>query len=192
MQPLNQITTKYYTRRQLEIMAARDNKAHVVTEALHGIRQIKFSATELQWEKRILAAREQELQAQWNVYICGIFLTFGWIAMPAMMGAAAMSVYAYSSEQMVPSVAFTALSIFSSLEWTVGVVPITITEMLDARVSADRIQQHLDSEERLGTLKQGATVEFKDATIAWPSRSQSSQHSTLQGLNLRFPPDELR
>lgn len=181
-----------YTSRQLEVMAARDNKAHVVTEALHGIRQIKFSATELQWEKRILAARERELKAQWGVNVWAIFLTFAWIAMPALIGAVALSVYAWSSKQMIPSVAFTTLSVFSSLEWTISSVPITLTEMLDALVSADRIKQHLNSEEQPEAPKQGAIVEFKNASVAWPSKSSSMQYSTLQALNLQFPQDKLR
>jgi len=187
-QPLNNIATKYYTSRQLDVMAARDNKAHVVTEALHGIRQIKFSATEKQWEKRILDARERELQSQWSVYVWAIFLTFTWIAMPALIGATALSVYAWQNQQIKASLAFTALAVFSSLEWTISAVPTTITEMLDARVSTDRIHQHLKSEERLSVQKPGSVVELKNTSIAWPTDS----NAILRDLNLRFPIGELR
>ncbi|KAL1311822.1 hypothetical protein AAFC00_001898 [Neodothiora populina] len=190
-QPLNNIATKHYTSRQLKVMAARDDKAHVVEEALVGIRQIKFSATEKQWEERILAVREQELKAQWGVYVWTIFITFCWIAMPALIGATALSVYALTSEQMLPSVAFTALSIFSSLEWTISTIPITITEMLDARVSANRIQEHLNSDERLGTSKAGAAIAFDNASITWPSNSRSSKNFTLRNLSLQFPNNRL-
>ena len=169
-------------------MAARDNKAHVITEALHGIRQIKFSATEKQWERRILEARERELRAQWSVYVWAIFLTFAWIAMPALIGATALSVYAWQRQQIIASLAFTALSVFSSLEWTISAVPTTITEMLDAQVSADRIHQHLTSEERLPYQKSGDFVELKDASIAWPSNT----NAILRDLNLRFPTGSLR
>jgi ABC-type multidrug transport system fused ATPase/permease subunit len=188
LQPLNRVATKYYTKRQLDVMAARDTKAHVVTEALHGIRQIKFSATEKQWEKRILDAREQELKSQWSVYVWAIFLTFTWIAMPALIGATALSVYAWQAQQMKASLAFTALSVFSSLEWTIGAVPTTITEMLDARVSTNRIHQHLKSEERLSVQKPGCSVELKNASIAWPLDS----NAILRDLNLRFPTRALR
>lgn len=188
LQPLNRIATKHYTKRQLDVMAARDNKAHVVTEALHGIRQIKFSATEKQWEKRILAARERELKVQWSVYVWAIFLTFTWIAMPALIGATALSVYALQKEQIKASLAFTALSVFSSLEWTISAVPTTITEMLDAGVSTNRIHQHLSSEERPSVQKPGSSVELKNTSIAWPSDS----NAILQNLNLRFPTGELR
>jgi ABC-type multidrug transport system fused ATPase/permease subunit len=188
LQPLNSIATKHYTQKQLAVMAARDNKAHVVTEALHGIRQIKFSATEKQWEKRILDAREQELKSQRSIYVWATFLTFTWIAMPALIGATAISVYAWQAQQIEASVAFTALSVFSSLEFTIGAVPMTITEMLDARVSTDRIHQHLKSEERLSVQKSGSSVELKNASIAWPSET----NAILQGLILQFPTGALR
>ena len=188
LQPLNGIASKYYTRKQLAVMAARDNKAHVVTEALHGIRQIKFSATERQWEKRILAAREQELKSQRDVYIWATFLTFTWIAMPALIGATALSVYAWQAQQIEASVAFTALSVFSSLEWTISAVPTTITEMLDARVSTDRIHQHLKSEELSPVLEAGSSVELKNVSLAWPSET----NAILRDLNLQFPTGALR
>jgi len=188
LQPLNGIATKYYTQTQLHVMAARDNKAHVVTEALHGIRQIKFSATEKQWEKRILDARERELKAQRSVYVWATFLTFTWIAMPALIGATALSVCAWQAQQIKASLAFTALSVFSSLEWTISAVPTTLTEMLDARVSTDRIHQHLKSEERHSVQTPGSSVELKNASIAWPSDS----NAILRGLNLQFPTGALR
>jgi ABC-type multidrug transport system fused ATPase/permease subunit len=188
LQPLNSIVTKHYTQKQLAVMAARDNKAHVVTEALHGIRQIKFSATEKQWEKRILDAREQELKSQRSIYVWATFLTFTWIAMPALIGATAISVYAWQAQQIEASVAFTALSVFSSLEFTIGAVPMTITEMLDARVSTNRIHQHLKSEERLSVQKSGSSVELKNASIVWPSET----NAILRGLNLQFPTGALR
>lgn len=191
LQPFQGLVMRYYTARQLLVMNARDSKAHVVEEALHGIRQIKFSAIEAQWQKLILAARERELRAQWNVYTCAIFLTFCWLAMPIMIGAAAISVYAWLSQNMKASVAFTALAVFSSLEWTINTIPPTITEMIDARVSIQRIQEHLDSEEKISAIKQGDHVSFEAATVAWPSRSHSSTF-TLRDLDLSFPLSSLR
>ena len=173
-------------------MAARDNKAHVVTEALHGMRQIKFSATETQWENRILAAREKELRAQWQVNVWSIFLTFAWITMPTLIGATALSVYAWLSGRMVASVAFTALSVFGCLERTISAVPSTITELIDAYVSTNRIQEHLNAEERSEISNPSSFVEFRNCSVTWPSDSPSSQYFELRGLDLRFPADLLR
>lgn len=130
------MATRHYTAKQLVVMNARDNKAHIVEEALHSIQQIKFSASESQWGKSLLVARERELKVQRNVYVWAIFLMFCWIAMPTLIGTTALSVYAWMAQQMTASVAFTALAVFSSLEFTISALPTTITEMLDARVSA--------------------------------------------------------
>lgn len=79
-QPLNSIAATHYYAQQSAVMAARDTKTHVVTEALQGIRQIKFSAVEDRWQKSILAARNIELDKQWRVYIWAIYLTFCWVS----------------------------------------------------------------------------------------------------------------
>jgi ABC-type multidrug transport system fused ATPase/permease subunit len=108
--------------------------------------------------------------------------------MPALIGATALAVYAWQAQQIEASVAFTALSVFSSLEWTISAVPTTITEMLDARVSTDRIHQHLKSEERLPVQAAGSSVEFKNVSLAWPSET----NAILRDLNLQFPTGALR
>jgi hypothetical protein len=48
-------------------MEVRDEKMGVVTEALQGIRQIKFAALERRWESKIGNVRTRELGELWNV-----------------------------------------------------------------------------------------------------------------------------
>ncbi|KAK2839221.1 hypothetical protein FQN49_006354 [Arthroderma sp. PD_2] len=191
LEPLNRMVTRHYTAKQLVVMNARDNKSHIIEEALQGIRQIKFSASEPQWGKSLLVARERELKAQREVYIWATFLTFCWMAMPILIGATSFSVYAWMAQQMTASVAFTALAVFSSLEFTISALPTTITEMLDARVSAARIQEHLNCNEREDIIQSGPCVEFRDAAITWPSTEVDSKSLLLEGLNLAFPTGEL-
>ncbi|PLB52306.1 P-loop containing nucleoside triphosphate hydrolase protein [Aspergillus steynii IBT 23096] len=191
LEPVNRMATKHYTSKQLAVMNARDNKSHIIEEALHGMRQIKLSASESEWGKTLLAARERELKEQRKVYVWATFLTFCWIAMPMLIGATSLSVYAWVAQKMTASVAFTALAVFSSLEFTISALPTTITEMLDAGVSAARIQEHLDSIEREDITQPGSFVEFKNADIAWPSNELAPKGFLLEGLNLTFPPGEL-
>ncbi|KAF2173356.1 hypothetical protein M409DRAFT_15641 [Zasmidium cellare ATCC 36951] len=193
LQPVSSWAANHYTARQLSVMAARDEKAFIVSEVLQGIRQIKLTATEDFWERAILNAREKEIRAQWSVFAWAIFLTVIWITMPVMIGATSLSVYAVLGRNMVPSVAFTALSLFSSLEFTIGAIPNTITEMLDALVSIGRIEQHLKSPEVGNAVTPADAIEFENATIAWPSPlpDHISGRFTLRDLTLRFPPRKL-
>jgi len=50
-------------------MRERDHKMEVVTEALQGLRQIKFQANEMQWHEKIRKVRERELGQQWMVFM---------------------------------------------------------------------------------------------------------------------------
>ncbi len=78
-QSLNSVSAKRYAAQQSKVMAARDSKSYIVTEALQGIRQIKFSAIEAQSQTVVLAARTRELDAQWRAYLWAIYLTFCWV-----------------------------------------------------------------------------------------------------------------
>lgn len=64
----------------------------VVTEALQGIRQIKFSALERQWELKIRQSRSAELAKQWRVFCLDTVLISIWILGPVMLSAVALAV----------------------------------------------------------------------------------------------------
>ncbi|KAF2200266.1 P-loop containing nucleoside triphosphate hydrolase protein [Delitschia confertaspora ATCC 74209] len=186
-QPLNQIATRGYSNAAEALMMMRDEKAHVVGEALHGIRQIKFSAIEQQWQEIIMATRNKELAAQWRAFKWATFMVFTWLSMPILLGAAALGTYAWLNGSVTAAVAFTALSVFSSLEWTLSVVPTTITELLDAKVSINRIEQHLKQPNERHLLESGDSISFEHASVAWPSRHQDENTFTLKDVSLRFP-----
>lgn len=59
--PANTWISKRYARIQFGLMKFRDSKAHILQEALQGMRQIKYSALEQHWENKILASRNEEL-----------------------------------------------------------------------------------------------------------------------------------
>lgn len=65
LMPLNILVLKRYGKVQKELMAIRDKKTVMVTEALKGMRQIKFGALENQWQEKILTVRNAELALQW-------------------------------------------------------------------------------------------------------------------------------
>ncbi|KAL8960706.1 MAG: hypothetical protein Q9193_002632 [Seirophora villosa] len=62
--PFNIWASHNYSKTQTSLMKARDQKMLVVTEALQGIRQIKFSALESQWQAKIGKKRAEELALQ--------------------------------------------------------------------------------------------------------------------------------
>jgi ABC-type multidrug transport system fused ATPase/permease subunit len=191
--PVNALAAKRYAKAQDDLMKTRDKKMSVVTEALQGIRQIKFSAFEDNWEQKILEVRRKELTTQWRVFKLDTTLIAIWILGPIMLAAVALAAYAIIHKSLSPSVAFTTVSVFEALEMTLAIIPEMITDYLDAKVSATRIEKYLDSAEKEQCTEVGRTICFQDATIAWPVEDEEMDEDRfcLRNLRLDFPSDEL-
>lgn len=191
--PLNIFASKNYAKAQDDLMKVRDQKMALVTEALQGIRQIKFSALEGQWNKRVMDIRLKELRTQWRVFRFDTTLIGIWILSPVLLAAVTLTVYTIIHKELTASVAFTTLSVFEAIEMTLSVIPELTTDFLDAKVSVERIEKFLESPEIEQRISPGKTIIFKDATVAWPSDEDEEEDARFQlhGLNVYFPAKEL-
>ena len=191
--PINVFFSKRYNVAQGELMKLRDQKMAVVTEALQGIRQIKFSALERQWQAKIGAKRSQELGVQWIAFKYDTGLICLWIFGPVMLSAVSLAVYSYLFGDLSPSIAFTTIAIFGQIEGTLAIVPELTTEALDAWVSVNRIEQYLNAPEKIDCTEPSDHVSFENASLAWPSDSQEEDPDrfVLKDISIRFPPKEL-
>ena len=191
--PVNILFSKLYAAAQDRLMKVRDEKLDVVTEALQGIRQIKFSALEPEWEKKIGQVRERELQAIWDVYWRDTALFACWITSPLLLSAISLAVYAMNTGSLTPSIAFVSLGVFKALEVTLSVVPELTTDLLDCWVSIKRIEKYLDSPEVEKMAKDATEVAFEDVSIAWPCDEDVAEEDrfVLRNINVAFPRGEL-
>lgn len=191
--PINIYFSKLYSNAQDTLMKVRDDKLAVVNEALQGIRQIKFSALEPEWENKIKKVREKELRSVWNVYKYDTMLIGCWITSPIALAAVSLGVYAAIHGVLLPSVAFVSLGVFRALEVTLSVVPELTTDALDAWVSIKRIEEYLKSPEIEDIAKEADEVSFDNATIAWPAdeKLDDEERFILHDVTVTFPKGEL-
>ena len=174
-------------------MKYRDQKMSVVTECLNGIRQIKFSALERQWQDKIGEKRRQELKTQWRVFRFDVCLISIWILGPVMLSAVSLTVYAILEGELSASIAFTTLAILGQIEGTLAVIPELTTDAVDAWVSVKRIEEYLNAPDKVDCTTPSDTISFEGASVAWPSDSQEEDPDRfiLRDVNLRFPNKEL-
>jgi ABC-type multidrug transport system fused ATPase/permease subunit len=189
--PLNIYFSKRYTVFQDKLMKARDRKLAVVNEALTGIRQIKFSALEQKWHKKIMGTRENELKTLWQTMMADVVLISLWIAGPVLLSAGCIVTHALIYGSLDPATAFTTVSLLTRIEGTLSYLPELTTNGLDAWVSFKRIRDYLAASEKEAIVKDGDRIAFDDATIAWPSDEIDEDTFKLHNVILDFPRGEL-
>ncbi|KAK4158804.1 92fa4e65-f2b9-41ea-8f4e-0e0d5e2b8a44 [Cladorrhinum sp. PSN259] len=191
--PVNIHFSKKYAAAQDRLMKIRDEKMEVVTEALQGIRQIKFSALEPEWETKIGGVRERELEAVWDVFMSDTMLLACWITSPIFMSVFSLAVYATFTGTLTPSVAFVSLGVFKALEVTLSFIPELTTDALDAWVSIKRIEEYLNSPDVEKVSKDSNEVAFDNVSIAWPANEDTpeAERFVLRDINIKFPTGEL-
>ena len=193
--PINTYASRYYMRVSETLMKTRDQKLAVVNEALQGMRQIKFSALEAEWEKRIWTWRNREIEQIRRVFIGDTLMFMCWVLSPILLAATSLSTYAWLHNELTPSVAFVSISIFKGLEVALSVLPEFLTSGMDTLVSMKRIDIYLSASEIEKIVTQADHISFENATIAWPEDGESvkgvRERYALQKLNLSFPTGEL-
>lgn len=191
--PVNIYFSRRYAAAQDKLMKVRDDKLAVVNEALQGIRQIKFSALEPEWEQKISDVREEELKSVWRVFSSDTALLACWITSPIALAAVSLTVYAALHGTLLPSVAFVSLGVFRALEVTLSVIPELTTDLLDAWTSIQRIEKYLKSPEIEDFAAESEEITFDKASIAWPAdeKLDDEERFILRDVTVTFPKGEL-
>ncbi|KAK1750100.1 ATP-dependent bile acid permease [Echria macrotheca] len=192
--PVNFIFSKLLFTADQKLMTIRDEKLELVNEALQGIRQIKFSALESQWEKRILGLREKELRAVWEVFRTGVGFEACWTSAPILLAVTSLGTYAWRNGSITPSVAFTSIGILSTIDFAVSSMPMLIRFGIDCWVSVKRIQKYLEGPELSRISKEGSNISFDGASLAWPvddDATEETERFVLRDVSLSFPPGQL-
>ncbi|KAL8648048.1 MAG: hypothetical protein Q9210_005213 [Variospora velana] len=191
--PFNIWASHNYSKTQTSLMKARDQKMVVVTEALQGIRQIKFSALESQWQTKIGKKRAEELALQWKAFAMDTIIIGIWILGPVMLSAVSLSVFAVLNGNLSPSIAFTTITVFAQIEMAMAVIPELTADGLEAWVSLRRISDYLTAPEKEYFTVPSGHVSFENAWLAWPADSQQEDvdRFVLRNVNLEFPAKKL-
>lgn len=193
--PLNVYAARKYSNAQDRLMKSRDQKLAIVTEVLQGIRQIKFSALEEQWQERVRDTRETELGALWASFLADIGLLAIWVLGPVGLSAVSLTTYAIINGTLSPSVAFTAMAVFNSLEVALAVIPELMSMGLEAKVSSERIDKFLATPENVVNTVPADYIAFEDVSAAWPAEAEDIQdfedRFVLRDMTLKFPTKSL-
>ncbi|CZT08517.1 probable multidrug resistance-associated protein 1 [Rhynchosporium graminicola] len=205
--PFNKIIADRYGSFQKLLMKARDKKTKVISEALQGIRQIKFSGLETEWSNKINAVRDEELVLLWQTKLNNLLMVLCSSIAPVFLTVFALATYAYVYGDLLPSVAFTALGVFMQLEGVLAMVPFLFMMGTNAKISCDRIDAFLRSAEKPQNTYPGDAIAFDKVSVSFPTKTDTlnvipededaeaqearNNRFMLRELNLKFPNNAL-
>lgn len=191
--PINKSLGERYGKKQKLLMKARDKKTITITEALQGIRQIKFSALEKQWTEKLEEVRENELSMLWKTRVINMYMSVASEFTPVLLTAFSLTTYSLINGRLLPSVAFTAISLFLELHGIVAFIPYLMVAAINAKVSCDRIDAFLRSPNKPEIVHPGESIAFQKASVTFPSdfEDPAEDRFTLRDLDLQFPNEAL-
>ena len=167
--PISHLMSKKYATLQFGIMKYRDAKAHVLTEALQGMRQIKYSALEQLYEKKIIQSRNEELRQFWRVAKWMCSLTFIINTGPILLSCVSLAVYTFTTPTHVrASVIFASLGLFDQLDEAIGYLPLIQVYLMEAWTSCVRVEKYLNQPDKAPVADAGDSIVFENATVRWP------------------------
>ncbi|RHZ63461.1 uncharacterized protein CDV56_108862 [Aspergillus thermomutatus] len=178
----NSYTVRRYSRSQRNLHRSRDQRLTLVTEVLRGIQHVKFAALEDRWEARVGNLRGEEMRAQWSAYLWQTFMFSVYFLSPILLSAAALGVALLSRRNLTATTAFTTIAVLNSIEMSLSVLPDVVSMCAGAFVSMHRLSRFFSEPDHVSSVMPSEVIEFRDATLAWPSSAAS-----LSGVNLKFP-----
>lgn len=113
---------------QKRVVTSRDRKTKAVKEALNSLRQIKFSATEPQWEDHIAKYRQEEIQVLRRTFTAGMAKYICSIAAPFVVAASCIYTFSLTNAAVTPSVIFPLIEVLPHLQGSLGFVPVVFRD----------------------------------------------------------------
>ncbi|KAF2750248.1 hypothetical protein M011DRAFT_509795 [Sporormia fimetaria CBS 119925] len=202
--PINMWIASQFSKIQKKILAATDARIHSTNEVLTNIRIIKFFAWEQRFINVINEKRSMELARLRRRYIFWSLAATLWSGSPVIITFLSFFVYTkVEKKDLIPSVAFTALSLFQILRIPLDQLADMIAHVQESKVSVDRIEEYLNEPEtdKYSQLSSRKTesgeymIGFDDATFSWGGKDQRDKEASeafkLMDLNLRFKAGKL-
>lgn len=198
--PINMYVARQFARIQKLILAATDARIHTTNEVLTNIRIIKFFA----WEQRFIGLvnekRHIELKHLRKRYIFWAVAATIWSGAPVLITFLSFLVYTQVEHKaLIPSVAFTSLSLFQILRIPLDQMADMIAHVQESKVSVDRIEEYLNEPEtdkytQLITRKKDddgqPIIGFENGTFSWGGTDMKDKTAAdafkLRDLNLKF------
>ncbi|KAG4066137.1 hypothetical protein HA402_010339 [Bradysia odoriphaga] len=127
----------------------KDGRVKLMSEILGGIKVLKLNAWEPSFTEHILSIRNKELKILKQYALVYSGTSFLWLCAPFLVSIVTFVTYIYTGDDHVLTAekAFVCLTLFNIIKLPLSMLPLTIAQITQARVSIRRIDEFLNRDE---------------------------------------------
>ncbi|KAG0012452.1 Multidrug resistance-associated protein 1, partial [Entomortierella chlamydospora] len=183
MLPVQTWQARVIKEMQREKLKAMDQRVNMTTDVLASMKIIKLYGWSAAFMARILAVRQNELEALRKMGVIQAFMSIIFISSSLIISLVTFSVYAlwggpnFTPGQLTPQTVFVSMTLFAMLKGPIASLSDATTSTIGVLVATKRIQNFLLKEEvndkdilRFDSLSRDPlepVISIKDATFSW-------------------------
>nr|QWN59139.1 ATP-binding cassette C transporter [Rehmannia glutinosa] len=189
MFPVQTFIISRMRRLSKEGLLRTDRRVGLMNEILAAMDTVKYYAWENSFKSKVQVMRDDELSWFRKAQLLSACNNFILNSIPVLVTVISFGMFTFLGGDLTPSRAFTSLSLFSVLRMPLNMLPNLITQVVNANVSLQRLEELLLAEER--TLLPNPPLEptlpaisIKGGYFSWDSKAA---RPTLSNINLDIP-----
>ncbi|KAL6218068.1 hypothetical protein ACLB2K_011285 [Fragaria x ananassa] len=163
-----------------------DKRVGLMNEILAAMDTVKCYAWETSFQQRVQSIRNNELSRLRKVQLLSAFNSFILRSIPVIVTVISFGAFTFLGGELTPASAFTSLSLFAVLRFPVNMLPNLLSQIVNANVSLQRLEELFSTEERIlapnPPLEPGLpAISIQKGYFSWDSEAEKP---TLSNINL--------
>ncbi|KAF3630123.1 hypothetical protein FXO38_27336 [Capsicum annuum] len=169
-----------------------DKRIGFMNEVLAAMDTVKSYAWEKSFQSKVQGVRNEELTWFRKSQLLGALNSFILNSIPVVVIVISFGIFSLLGGDLTPAKAFTSLSLFAVLRFPLFMLPITITQVVNANVSLKRLEELLLAEERIllpnPPLEPGLpAISIKNGCFSWESKVYLFSDTVTFNFNVLSP-----
>ncbi|CAK9309360.1 unnamed protein product [Citrullus colocynthis] len=187
--PIQTLVISRLRKQSKEGLQRTDKRVGLMNEILAAMDTVKCYAWENSFQSKVQSIRNDELSWFRKASLLGALNSFILNSIPVLVTVTAFGLFTAFGGDLTPSRAFTSLSLFAVLRFPLIMLPNIITQVVNAKVSLNRLEELLLAEEKVLfpnpplNLKLPA-ISIKNGYFSWDLKAEKP---TLSNINLDIP-----
>lgn len=184
--PLNAFVATKLKYLQAKQMVKKDERIRMMNEILSGMKVLKLYAWEPSFQATIDKVRAKELQIIRNAAIANAYVFLLWNMVPFLVTVVSFATFVFVDPEnnlITPNNVLVSLSLFNILRMPMTMFPLMISQIMQAYVSVQRINNFLNSEDldpdAVTNSPDSAALKIVEGNFTW-----GDEQTVLKNVNL--------